>query len=645
MGLKRNTVALLFTLLGLSVAMLVGVFGFWAFGERWFWSLVFYLRGPKQPVSTIKIIGIDDASIAHLEDAGILYPFPRSLYAELLDKLSEAGARIVIFDILFSTEPWDISEDEALRDAIIRAKSRGTEVVLSAVWEKSSFRPPNLGEQELAVLDDPTDTLLEADPQIAIVSALEKLSFKSREIYFRKHQGKVYYSQSALAYRILLEDEGRLDELDANPQKFGITKNLDFFINYYGPSGTIPTYQIGSFFTEVLEQVYKESVEDLPTPDLSQFKDSVVFVGSISTVDNDYFMTPYEKMFGVETNAHALNTLLTQDIIKPVDFRVTAFILILIAAACWMIVVMLRPLFSVLAFILLVLGFEAFLIGMFIYSNYLMEFTMSTTALFTTFFFTLGFRVLTEEAEKRKLRATFSRYLAPHVVKEIIENPKLAELGGMKRQVALLFADIRNYSTIAESLDPHQTVEFLNGFLSKVSDVIMENGGFVDKFVGDGLMAVFGAPVPLDNACESAVRSALKMVEIVYKESSEIMKDLPVKEFRIGIGVHFGEVVMGNVGSGKKMDYTCIGDVVNVASRIEAQTKKFMSAILISEEVYKRLSGDFKCEYIAETVVKGRKGPIRLYRVIHPDGEEITDLSRYLLDKKNAPMGELFPEA
>jgi len=628
---KRKLVAFLFAILGLVLALSVGGMALSEFTEPWFWAIAFHVRGAKKPDPRISIVGIDDTSIAYLEEAGITYPpFPRSFHAKLIDKLSESGAKIIIFDILFSTESWDESEDEALRDAIIRARQRGTTVILSALWEITEQVPGASLEAEVeqAVLELPAKTILQAQPEIAIVSALQKLSYKYKEISHRDYQGTRYYSQATQALRVLLKEKGELESFDSHPELYGISKYGDFLINYYGPSGkTIPTYPIATLFPEITEPYWEKREGEMVRLRPSLFKDGIVFVGSVAKVDNDYFMTPFDEMFGVETNAQALNTLLKRDFITPVDPRVTALIWLLITITSWALVVYLRPLRSFFSFVVLSMLFEFFLVAMFVYGGVLMEFTNSTVAFFGTFFFTLSFRVFTEEAEKHKIRSTFGRYVSPQVVNELIANPKLAELGGVEREVALLFSDIRNYSTISEGLSPHQVVDFLNRFLSIMSDVIMNCGGFVDKFMGDGIMAVFGAPVPLENPCASAVEAGLKMVEAVYDRWQEMVGDLPIGSFRIGVGIHYGKVVVGNVGSGKRMDYTCIGDVVNVASRLESETKRYRQAVLISEEVFQRLGDSFKCEYVAQTMVKGRRTPTKIYRVIHPRGEEITDIA------------------
>jgi len=187
-------------------------------------------------------------------------------------------------------------------------------------------------------------------------------------------------------------------------------------------------------------------------------------------------------------------------------------------------------------------------------------------------------------------------------------------------------------------------VEFLNRFLTDVSDVIMSNGGFVDKFMGDGVMAIFGAPVPRENPSRDAANAALQMAELVIDHMDEIVRDLPVPHFRIGVGIHYGTVVMGNVGSSRRMDYTCIGDVVNVASRLESETKTFGTAILISQEVHEHIGEGFNCEHIGAVKVKGREEPVEVYKVLHPRGDEVTDIRDYLPGGPKFPGGSAIPD-
>jgi adenylate cyclase len=633
MSLRRRLFAIVFAFIGLAAAGFVNRLGVSDFTELFYKQLAFHIRGELRPDSRIRIVGIDEHSIKQLEDAGIFYPFPRTLHAELVRKLADAGARIAIFDILFSTEAFDISEDEAMRDAIAYARKRGTTVILSCAVEYSRVESGLAGD--IGSLVTPTETIMEGQPLLALVNTAQKLSYKEDERVSLDAFGETFYSQAAQAYRAVVEEQGRKPE--ESLAAAGVREHGDFIINYIGPDGTIPSDKFVNLFQELSERSFQKTEEETGKGggvamdvNWEKYRDAIVFIGSQAQADNDYFMTPFGQMFGVETNAQALNTLLKSGVIRAVNPSLTLMFVLLFVLVSWLFAANLRPLPGFMAFTLVLAGYLAGIILAFVYGRLLMDFTYPTATLLFSFFFSLSFRVLTEEAEKRRIRSTFGRYLAPDIIKEIIDNPELADLGGSEREVALLFSDIRSYSTISESLDPRQTVEFLNRFLTEVSDVIMRNGGFVDKFMGDGVMAIFGAPVPRENPSADAVRSALAMAELVVDGMEALTRGLPVPHFRVGIGIHYGKVVMGNVGSARRMDYTCIGDVVNVASRLETETKEFGTAILISKEVRDRIGDEFICELLGEAQVKGRKAPVAVYKVIHPRGSVITDIADYL---------------
>jgi len=633
MSLRRRLFAIVFAFVGLAVASFIHGLDFAEFTEKFYKQIAFNLRGELPPDPRIRLVAIDEHSISLLEGAGIYYPFPRTLHADLIRKLADAGARMVVFDILFSTEAFDLSEDEAMRDAIAYARERGTTVVLSCAIEYSRVESELAGE--IGSLLMPTDTIMEGEPVLALVNTAQKLSYKENERVSIEAFDRTLYSQAAQVYLLIADELGR--SLEQVLAEAGVREHGEYIINYVGPDGTIPSDHFASLFAGLTEKSFQRTKEETGKGegtamevDWAKYRDALVFVGSRAQADNDYFMTPFGQMFGVETNAQALNTLMKSGIIRAVNPNLTVMFVLLFVLVSWLFAVHMRPAHSFIAFTLVLAAYLGGILLAFTRGHLLMAFTYPTATLFFAFFFSLSFRVLTEEAEKRRIRLTFGRYLAPDVVKEIIEKPELADLGGTEREVALLFSDIRSYSTLSENLDPRQTVEFLNRFLSEVSEIIMRNGGFVDKFMGDGVMAIFGAPVPRENPSADAVRSALAMAELVVDRMDALTQGLPVPHFRIGVGVHYGKVVMGNVGSAKRMDYTCIGDVVNVASRLESETKGFATAILVSREVRDRIGDEFDCEHLGEAQVKGRQAPVEVYKVKHPRGDEITDIGDYL---------------
>jgi len=380
---------------------------------------VFRIRGVQEPDPRLLIVGIDDITIFHMEEAGILYPFPRTLHAALIHKLADAGVRFVMFDILFSTEAWDISEDEALRDAILYARDKGTDVVLACAIQSTlgvaGIEGSGLQVEEYGSLEDPTDTLLEANPILATVHTGAKLSYKEIESAITPHQVQMYYSQATQVYRLLLMEQGT--DFDLDPFAYGIrpigdSEHGDFFINYIGPDGTVPNVNFALLFPEYVEQGFalKEG-ESIEAPeekeyDLSRHKGGIVLVGSQAEADNDYFMTPFGQMFGVETNAQALNTLLSRRWVHTTDPRLAFALVVLLALLAWAFAVNMRPLSSFIAFAVVLVAYETLIVLAFTKGNLLMPFTYPSVTFFFSFFFSLSFRVLTEEAEKRRIRST-----------------------------------------------------------------------------------------------------------------------------------------------------------------------------------------------------------------------------------------------
>jgi class 3 adenylate cyclase len=211
--------------------------------------------------------------------------------------------------------------------------------------------------------------------------------------------------------------------------------------------------------------------------------------------------------------------------------------------------------------------------------------------------------VLAQKTEQ-KIRNIFQKYVPADVIDEVLGNPE-AMLVGKNRDLAVLFSDIRGFTTISESMAPDELVLTLNRYFSLMVDVIMSRGGTVDKYIGDAVMAIFGAPVHSENDALSSVIAGLEMAGALDAfNADQIARGK--KEFHIGIGINFGEVTVGNMGSVKKMNYTVIGDGVNLASRLEGLTKKYKQILLFSESVYQKVGRHVWCRLLDKVVVKGK---------------------------------------
>ncbi|MBC8043803.1 MAG: adenylate/guanylate cyclase domain-containing protein, partial [Rhizobacter sp.] len=228
----------------------------------------------------------------------------------------------------------------------------------------------------------------------------------------------------------------------------------------------------------------------------------------------------------------------------------------------------------------------------------------------------LLYRYFTEGREKLILKRAFETYVPPDVVQQVLDNSDALSLGGDKRFLTVLFSDIRGFTTYSEVLDPQELVRLLNFYLSAMSDVIFNNRGTIDKFIGDAIMAIFGAPVPQPDSAAQACRTALDMLRELEKVN-ERQRTEGHPPLSIGIGINSGEMTVGNIGSNRRFDYTVIGDAVNLGSRLEGLNKYFKTTILVSESTKDKCSdAEFLFREIAPVQVKGKDRPVMVYELL-----------------------------
>jgi adenylate cyclase len=236
-----------------------------------------------------------------------------------------------------------------------------------------------------------------------------------------------------------------------------------------------------------------------------------------------------------------------------------------------------------------------------------------------------GFNTMVDGLKERdKLRTTFGKYMTASVMEHLMAG-KVA-LGGESLEVTILFTDIRSFTTLSEKMDPQQLVGLLNEYFTEMVGIVMEMDGVVDKYIGDAIMAVFGAPVPKPEDPVNAVRAAVHMRRALQHLNNRLA-ERGIPALRTGIGIHTGPVVAGNIGSERRMEYTVIGDAVNLASRLESNTKDLGCNVLISEDTYEKVKHVVQARQVKEITVKGRKQPVMTYEVLGLQGEPPLDTS------------------
>jgi adenylate cyclase len=244
-------------------------------------------------------------------------------------------------------------------------------------------------------------------------------------------------------------------------------------------------------------------------------------------------------------------------------------------------------------------------------SDYIITFSAPAAGIFLSFLAVVAYRTMTEEKEKRRIRDMFGKYVSPAVVTEILANPP--ELGGVDKELTVFFSDIRGFTTLSESLTPQELVNHLNLYLTAMTDLILEYKGTLDKYVGDEIMCFWGAPLPQADHAVLACKCALKQLEVLRRMNEAWP---PEKRLSIGIGINTGIMTVGNMGSLGRMNYTLMGDMVNLGARLEGTNKQYYTMAIISEFTYAHVRDRVVARELDNIRVKGKNKPVLIYELI-----------------------------
>ena len=629
------------------------------------YDLHFNLRGTQpQTAERIVIAAIDEKSLAALGR----WPWPRSLMADLIRKLSADGASVIAVDILLS-EPEVSGElraaaqlSERLRMLGLAGSSAGSAVqreldtfareadhdhrLAAAVQESGRVILPivfEVGPDRSGSPPEPSGTAFKsalvsfrhyeergvypppvarsATPPIPVlagaaegfghVTMLADRDGTTRwEAVAFEHQGRYYPSLAVQAVRLataveptrLTLDFGRV--LTVGSVSVPLDPRDRMLINYAGPGGTFRHLSAVDLLTG---KVPADAV-----------RDRIVFVGATAAGTYDLRVTPTSPIMpGVEKHANVAGNILTGQFLRRpdwVELVELAGILVFPLTLAWLLP-RLRPAVSVGAVALVwVILFGsvhlAFRGGLWLPVVY------PTLALGLTFVGITVYRLLTEERQRLWTKRAFQQFVSPEVVERLMDNPAALQFGGEMRNLTVLFSDIRDFTPYTERHPPQEVVQMLREYLTKMVDQVLAQQGTLDKFIGDGVMAIFGAPVPLPDHAERACRAALGMNREL--EALQARWAAEGREpFRIGIGINTGDMMVGNLGSEQLFDYTVAGDGVNVGARVESLNKEYQTAtsIIISEATYLAAQDVLDVRRLGEATVKGKTRPIVVYEL------------------------------
>lgn len=596
------------------------------------------LRSDKAADPKIKIILVDEAALKAMDNIAGRWPWPRAIWGDLLDYLAMGGARAVLFDILF------IEQDIANKtnDKVLHSATRDSKNVYHSMLIRRDevdegehinatplpgnfikrFALKNINGAPVAKPGSesndfalPIARLPEASKGVAVVEFKpDSDGVLRRTNPLREYQGN-YFPVLGLAPFIdsqtpIIIREG---SVTINDRTIPVDENGNSLINMYGLKH-IDTYSVSGVF-KTLQQIRKgEDTNLLVSPEI--FKDSIVYIGASAIGAADLKAIPmHPSAPGVLLHAFQASNYLQNDFMSPPSKKVTyVSIFIGVLLTSWAVMFsrhLLTRVFLPMSMLAIYIGyaFISFRSGM---QVEMVPFIFSTVS---TGFISLGYLNFTEGAEKRKVSHLFTQYVSKDVLDEVLNNYQeyLKSSAGQKVEITVLFSDIRGFTTMSETTEPEKIVEMLNVHFTVMADIILKHNGTIDKYIGDAIMAFWGAPVKTENHAEQAVLAGKEMLEGL-NEVNKILKERGFQhEIKIGIGINTGMATIGNIGSERKKNYTVVGDAVNLSSRLESITKEHKTPLLFSEYTYSRIKDKIPCRLVGNVTVKGREQAVDIY--------------------------------
>lgn len=585
-----------------------------------------FMAPPVVP-RNIVIVEVDEKS---LERYG-RWPWSRVRQAKLIERIVKAQPSVLAVDI-FYPERESRKADAALAKTL--GKARGT-IVLAAGFDvvpEKAVEPPdflldnallNIKDQsrlaQAPVVNKPKTSIAQLSSQAMLghVYSPSDLDGKLRwEYLYIKYADDVYPSLSLMtAAQALGKTAADIVVYAGRGVQVG-----DTFIPVE-PAGRMRVDYLGRDRTlhyisaaDVLSGTYQPS----------DLKDKVVFLGTSAISTYDFVVTPFSaRMPGVEKNATVVENILNKRFLKNAPISVVTLAVLVTGLILSLLLPQMRAMHGlILSFALM----AAYLAGnqyLFAYRGYYANLFYPFGNMAVISVFAGAYKYLTEERKAKELKKMFSHYVSPKIVEELLKNPELAKLGGYRREITVLFSDVRGFTTFSEQRKPEEVVEHLNEYLHEMTDIIFKWDGTLDKFVGDEIMAFWGAPLEQPNHAELAIKCALNMSDRLEELQAQWRAEgkYPLDN---GIGINTGDVLVGNIGSAdKKMDYTIIGDHVNLGARVETLTRKYDSRVLITEftfEKIRHLAEEGKLYRVdmkeMDTVkVKGKDIPVKIYGI------------------------------
>ncbi len=422
-----------------------------------------------------------------------------------------------------------------------------------------------------------------------------------------------YWNTNISKCRVYPGERIDVTRADGSVLSIPVDDQCSMIINYAGMASSIAP---GAYKTFPIRSYagYVRDTDPYPEtwPETRALKDKIVMVGAFEKgMADDEKQTPFGMMYGIEIHANSLNTILTGAFIQHLPMYVNILIVFVATMIIAFIAARMRNLWSLPVSLLFAVVLFITCSMLFDMAHVLVNFAVPFSGMTFSYVSIILYRSSTEEREKKKIRAMFGKYVSPDVVAQMENNPP--ELGGIDRELTVFFSDIRGFTSLSETLAPQELVKHLNEYLTVMTDVILETKGTLDKYVGDEIMCFWGAPLDVPDHAKRACQCAL----VQKRKLEELNKSWPEeKRLAIGIGINSGIMTVGNMGSPGRMNYTLMGDNVNLGARLEGTNKVYGTMIIVSEYTYARVKDDFIFRELDTIRVKGKNRPVVIYELV-----------------------------
>lgn len=584
------------------------------------------------------------------------WPWPRSVFAKFINNLNEAGARVIGIDIIMSTPD---TENDSLMISAIKSKRNVIVAGELSTERQAEFEKAKSGESNNSsggLLKEKHENFnnvyYQADSSVGIVLVdtdhdgvcrryrpftYSHISEKRIPSFgfaaLNKYYGLSSTNTVGISENYFILDEKKIPKID----------NVSMLINYYGPDRTFPHYKLIDIiddeeFNTVSEIEYETPLNAWDDPEIGLkysgiFKDKIILLGSTMPADKDLLPVSFSSgqrkgdnyMYGVEIHTNVIQNILSENYLTRQSVISEILLIFILTFFTFFISSYIRKLkkfrygltemIIILLAVIYLVSIYKISIYFFIQHGVIIAVISPSLAVLLGNFGNVAYNFIQERKQNVVIKGMFSTYVSSQLVNELIANPDKLKLGGERKNLSILFSDIAGFTTFSEGKEPEELVAFINSFLDDMTEIILKNQGTLDKYLGDAVMAFWGAPLPIEKHAFHACNTALQM----NKKIMELQKgwgERGEQSISMRIGINSGDVIVGNVGGKKRFDYTVMGDAVNLASRLEGANKAYGTSIMISESTYAEVHHKFLVRELDNIQVKGKTKPTKVFELI-----------------------------